>query len=140
MTTEEKIEVMQAYVDGKKIEINKYLDNHKHWIDIKEPTWNWGINNYRVKPEEPKKKCVPLTYEDLLDRVKNGETMWISCEDFRFVKLIIFFDYSTIRWASGCDVKEFVYDELMGYNFIDGTPCWKEVEERREINKRESET
>ena len=55
-TLEEKIEVMQAYKDGKQIEI--YSNKLQRWVDWtidSEPDFNWELYNYRIK-EEPKKK------------------------------------------------------------------------------------
>ena len=41
------IAVMQAYADGKKIEIS---DGHC-WKEVEGPSWNWGTFDYRIKPE-----------------------------------------------------------------------------------------
>lgn len=48
MSTEEKIEIMQAYLDGKTIQV----ENEDGWVDIKdhEPLWTWQTNRYRIKP------------------------------------------------------------------------------------------
>ena len=48
--TEEMIKVMQAYVDGKKIESRKF--NSSNWCEIEDgcPSWSWGTYDYRVKP------------------------------------------------------------------------------------------
>lgn len=49
-TTAQKIEVMQAYVDGKKIQGHVAGE----WCDFEgEPNWQWFSNDYRVKPLEP---------------------------------------------------------------------------------------
>jgi len=48
MTTKEQIEVMQAYLDGKEIEVyNPYTSK---WDQIEDPLWNWSTNRYRIKP------------------------------------------------------------------------------------------
>ena len=47
MTTEEKIEVMQAYADGKQIEVLHEND----WCRVINPSWDWKSYDYRVKPE-----------------------------------------------------------------------------------------
>lgn len=54
MNTKHKIEVMQAFLDGKTIQMtDKSLDI---WEDfLAEPYWNWEANDYRIKPAEPKK-------------------------------------------------------------------------------------
>lgn len=51
MTTKEMISVMQAYNSGKQIQIgNADLDS---WMDTKfDVEWNWGHNDYRVKPNK----------------------------------------------------------------------------------------
>ncbi len=51
-TTQEMIEVMQAYVDGKQIGI-LYSDN---WEDNSAPLWNWWHNDYQIKPKAKVKK------------------------------------------------------------------------------------
>lgn len=47
-TTEEKIKVMQAYTEGKEIEIESVEGG---WYVVPEPSWNWRTFDYRVKPE-----------------------------------------------------------------------------------------
>lgn len=52
MNTQEKIAIMQAYLDGKQIQV-KY-DESYDWDDMRidiEPDWDWECCNYRVKPE-----------------------------------------------------------------------------------------
>ena len=58
MTTKEKIEVMQAYVDGKQIQIRAAGNNKRDWEDFNfgEPCWDWYETEYRIKPEEEKPK------------------------------------------------------------------------------------
>jgi len=48
MTTEEMIEVMQAYVRGEAIEVSD--KGASNWSEIKYPLWDWNIFEYRVKP------------------------------------------------------------------------------------------
>ena len=70
MTTKEKMEVMQAYLDGKTIQI-KYM-NRNDWDgaiefnlnDKSEPDWNWVGFSYRVKPEW-KPKVIPASLTEL---------------------------------------------------------------------------
>lgn len=50
--TEEKIKVMQAYLDNKQIEFDSgSRDVWVDWLSIEEPNWNWEDNEYRIKPE-----------------------------------------------------------------------------------------
>jgi hypothetical protein len=51
--TKEAIKVMQAFVDGKKIEITNNSTEPNTWTDFYDdsPTWNWYVFSYRIKPE-----------------------------------------------------------------------------------------
>jgi len=46
MKTKEKIEIMQAYANGEKIEFKDPLTG---WRKVKNPMWNWAKYEYRVK-------------------------------------------------------------------------------------------
>jgi hypothetical protein len=49
--TKKAIEVMQAFVDGKTIQIK----TAGRWFDtIMNPLWDWYETDYRIKPTEPK--------------------------------------------------------------------------------------
>lgn len=82
---------------------------------------------------EPAKRKVPLTYEDLFDRVKAGKTMWItnrfSGGRFQYSKHIIGFGTKFVVIADCMNanprVSRFAIEELMIYTFVDGDPCWK---------------
>lgn len=56
-TTKEKIAVMQAFVDGKPIEIcevgGNWISLHPDWKG-QEVCWNWEEYDYRVAPPKPK--------------------------------------------------------------------------------------
>ena len=56
MTTQEMIEVMQAYDRGEEIEMGHTDDDEGEWASVEVPIWNWGVFDYRVKPKEPKFK------------------------------------------------------------------------------------
>jgi len=47
-STEDKIKVMQAFADGKKIEVRPVKIDR--WEDTCKPLWNWSIFDYRIKP------------------------------------------------------------------------------------------
>ena len=49
MTTEEKINVMQAHIDGKTIEMKK----HEDWVEVTTPeiVWDWRHHDYRIKKD-----------------------------------------------------------------------------------------
>ena len=58
--TKTMIEVMQAYVDGKTIQV--YDEEESTWIDSIGPAWNWTFGSYRVKPEPL--ECWVTVYND----------------------------------------------------------------------------
>lgn len=45
----EKIKIMQAFVDGKKIEF--LIKGQWEWNNASSPSWDWDHCEYRVKPE-----------------------------------------------------------------------------------------
>ena len=50
--TKAAIEVMQAYVDGKTVEVSN--SNVNNWMEVAgtiSPVWNWDEFRYRIKPE-----------------------------------------------------------------------------------------
>ena len=75
MTTKEKIEVMQAYVDGKQIQIRAAGNNKRDWEDFNfgEPCWDWYETEYRIKPEE---KPVRMTNRQLAEWLARGFGSW----------------------------------------------------------------
>ncbi len=52
MNTKEKIKVMQAWVDGKIIEIlyERSPVETDIWAPVDAPNWDWVNNTYRIKP------------------------------------------------------------------------------------------
>lgn len=122
MTTKEKIVVMQAYEDGKKIQWlikGEYEDNWKDISPSREPIWNWPECDYRIKPEP---KYVPY---DSVSEVKKHK--WVLHKGNKVLYRIIAIDSkdSTVQLAIGWfNLKElFEY-----YTYEDGTPCGKLVE------------
>ena len=57
MNTKEKIEIMQAYLDGKTIQ---YTDkSYENWEDLhNEPLWNFKECYFRIKPKQKVKKTI----------------------------------------------------------------------------------
>ena len=48
MDTKSKIQIMQAWIDGKTIQRN----HGDWWLDMSdEPSWDWYLYTYRIKPE-----------------------------------------------------------------------------------------
>lgn len=80
---------------------------------------------------DPEKKKVPLTIDDMVERIKSGKTMWLI-NDRGIVFNIIDFDFDNVYYIYGGS-KEIIpdsYEEVMkGTTFVNGDPTWKEVEE-----------
>ena len=79
-TTQEKIAVMQAHVDGKPIQV---CSNACDWMEASIPHWNWRDFNYRVAPE---------ILKIYIYRRKNGDTVigknLVRTLDLQLVKTI----------------------------------------------------
>lgn len=52
-----KIAVMQAAAEGKRIEFSHPVHNNE-WRIITEPSWQWGVANYRVHPDDLNPKAL----------------------------------------------------------------------------------
>ena len=68
MTTQEQIAIMQAFVDGKQIEVR--TTSNRPWEKTRSPNWNWLCCEYRIKPSP---KWVPRTINDL----PKGGPLWV---------------------------------------------------------------
>ncbi len=74
MTTKEKIAVMQAWLNGKSIQV-KSIASDEVWYDVEnEPSWDWLTREYRIKPE---KTSIPATEEEL----RQVKTKWYKTKD-----------------------------------------------------------
>lgn len=128
MTTEEKIEVMKAYAEGKKIQVrDKTLKVWIDWGTCGEPEWDWGINDYRIKPED---KYRP--YKDTDEMISDWKErfvakdwpshsmplIWLMCGETRsFVT-----DYlpdSVYAFSTSLTMQD-IYED---YTYLDGSPC-----------------
>jgi hypothetical protein len=117
MTTKDIIKVMQAYVDGKTIQIRLSVSDDK-WEDSKaiEPNWNWYQYDYRIKPEP---KYRPLKPEELIElkdkwlKAKNNSTVSLITDLVEFSGVVIKGTYRSLN-------------ELFNYwTYEDGTPVGK---------------
>ena len=63
MNTKEKIEIMQAWLDGKPIQC---CSDGSRWETLtEEPLWDFMSNEYRIKPKQKVKKVIKyLCFED----------------------------------------------------------------------------
>lgn len=138
-TTKEKIEVMQAYADGKHIQFyNK--TRRDDWITTSDPVWDWVNYDYRIEPEPKKPTYRPYEsvaemlcdYKRRVCKINNQpkNTMpliWLKCSETGAERLATGFDREGNNVFVGywCDMSELYTD----YQYLDGTPVGKLVEE-----------
>nr|DAP00316.1 MAG TPA: hypothetical protein [Caudoviricetes sp.] len=74
MTTKEKIEVMQAYERGEKIE-RRSANCEEKWTFVIFPIWNWDKFEYRIRPKE--KRSPKFKIGDVLVHLeKEGQPLY----------------------------------------------------------------
>ena len=130
-TTKEKIEVMQAYDRGEKIE---FMDCRREWKDVYEPIWDWVHCDYRVKP---KNSYVPFhTPEEFLTEYRKHGDGLISIDDNGALKAHDIsispdgsvYEHGENQWTSTCEYIGDLKDLFEDFKMADGTPCGKEIE------------
>lgn len=128
-TLDEMIAVMQAARDGKLIERRSWNANSlTGWYPAAEPTWDWGLWDYRVKPE-PRK--VPLGPEDvppgsLIRWSDSHEMSWCSVLRVDVPGKRIY-----IGGRSEYDTPESLFVDAASISRDGGQtwqPCWKEAQ------------
>lgn len=60
MTTKEIIAVLQAFDEGKDIEVQLTPVDGKYWTATKTPSWNFSDNKYRIKPKPTREEITAL--------------------------------------------------------------------------------
>ena len=73
-TTREKIEVMEAYERGEKIDVYSFNDGALMTLDNSIPSWNWEGYDYRIKPKPEVKRW--------LWAIRDTEGRWRPSEVF----------------------------------------------------------
>jgi len=120
-------ELKEAFKDGKTIE---FLCD-KHWVEIERKygaSWQYGIANYRIKPEP---KLVPFTFEDN----KLFRDRWIKKKGKQSLKRIMTTFYNSViifdlDQYSEMETLQITYEKLLlNYEFEDKTPCGKYINE-----------
>lgn len=123
MDIKEKIAVMQAFADGKKIEICLInADPIKKWFVCYDPTWNWDSFDYRIKPEP---KLRPYTFDELQDEMAKGKFAVKLKGQKRILTILqVLDDVKEIYKIKLSDWMESSYELLMEhYQWLDGSPC-----------------
>ncbi len=119
----ELAKLLTAFADGKQLEY--YFHPENEWGDIEDmESIILGINacyKIRIKPE---RKRIPLTQQDLIDRELSGKTVSLFYDDT--VLHILKYNSQYVVLINGFN---FDYEYLKNnYEFLDGTPCYKEVD------------
>lgn len=116
----ELAKLLTAFADGKQLEY--YFHPENEWRDIEDTeSIILGINacyKIRVKPET---KRVPLTMQDMIDRELSGKTMRLNV-----MELILAWNHNFVTTAGNTYCYNYLLDNE--FTFLDGTPCYKEVE------------
>lgn len=112
--TKKRIEVMQAYVEGKTIQA--YNNTTGEWVDKIDPNWIHDMVKYRVKPEP---KLRPYTFEELKEAIKKHGGYVVDEEGFVYV--IVFANDSSVRYYENSyeDFSDFMRNKWLD----DNSPC-----------------
>jgi hypothetical protein len=132
-----RIEVEQAFLDGKKIQVQD--DSNKTWYDTENPSFSWFLMSYRIKPES---KTVPYSFEELCEAIKihgngllinNNEVIFIAdfCKNTAYSGGIEITFSKDITDREGYTYKVVSVYALCNkkFKFIDGTLVGKVIEE-----------
>ena len=117
MTREEikdAAKVMEAYANGKKIQ---FLDEYNKWIDVANPSFNWSIYIYRIKPE-PKYRPFKNQEECWNEMHKHLDFGWLREKESGYL-------FNTIAVFDSIKIKENDYNYSLvfeRFEFLDGTP------------------
>lgn len=127
--TQEMIKVMQAYVDGKRIEAIKIGDHrvaNEHWSDVTDSvSWSWQSLDYRVKKTPG---LIPYHHREEFrrDYEKHGRALVYKTEPDIYISPLTIsdkgVDFYNIKTHNVCHID--YYPELLEfYQWADGTPC-----------------
>lgn len=128
MTTEEMIEVMKAYTEGKHIEFRATKNDHWHEAV---PRWDWNNYEYRVKPE--KKEPTYRPYKDVNEMLEDINKrrvaiqhlvlggFWLNHKNRGLMMPINGIDKSDNKILLGDNWYRF-NEALLNYTYLDGTP------------------
>ena len=115
----ELAELLNAFADGKQLQ---YQMSIGYWVDYTNDTTTEIIctTKYpiRIKPET---KRIALTMQDMIDRELSGKTMRLNV-----MELILAWNHNFVTTAGNTYGYNYLLDNE--FTFLDGTPCYKEVE------------
>ena len=79
MTLQEMINVIQAYKDGKQIESK--IKAYDLWVPVDIPSWNFAVQDYRIKPKQTKELYKYLLYSNTKDPYYESPRFYESLDD-----------------------------------------------------------
>lgn len=79
MTTEEKMEVMKAYIEGKPVQCKAVKYDICIWMDDTNPSWDWNNYVYRVKPEHKETTYRPYKNMEEMFEHLDGRLLDTNC-------------------------------------------------------------
>ena len=127
--TKERIKVMQAFVDGKDVEV---LNTDK-WELVSNPSWS-PATKYRIKPEsayrpfESAQECIEeMRKHEPFGWVKSKPDVGDYCSSIIDIRYVSAFNFIKLRgsWLNTNIVFE-------NYTFLDGSPFGVKVEDKEE--------
>ena len=119
---QDRINLMQAYVNGKQIQFFSILENK--WVDTIDPSWS-QFNRYRIKPE-PNYRPFKNAEECWQEMQKHRPFGWIKDKNDGHYSMV-----TTVDAAAGEDKKHIeisggniwtLSETMCDYTFADGTP------------------
>lgn len=125
---QERIDLMQAYVDGKQIQYFNRLEGK--WEDTTDPRWSQG-SSYRVKPE-PNYRPFKNTEECWQEMQKHRPFGWIKDKEDGHYSMVTMVDafYDDKNYIKISGDHNWSFAETMNvYTFADGTPFGINIEE-----------
>ena len=114
--------LLTAFADGKQLE---YQTELLEWFGTTSLMYiaDSVIDNKRQIRIKPETKRVPLTMQDLIDRELSDKTISVIYNGM--VSHILRYSDSKIYFSEK-EIRDYEY--LTDFTFLDGTPCYKEVE------------
>ena len=126
---QDRINLMQAYVNGKQIQFFSILENK--WVDIIDPSWSQFIR-YRIKPE-PNYRPFKNAEECWQEMQKHQPFGWIKDKNDGHYSMV-----TTVDAAAGEGKKHIgisggniwtLSETMCDYTFADGEPFGINIEE-----------
>ncbi|RAZ58736.1 hypothetical protein [Campylobacter hyointestinalis] len=119
--TKEMIAVLEAYINGEKIEFSRVYDDDWHHISI--PSWNWDRYKYRIKHKEENIKAKfkqgdEIVHKELCNGVPLNED-----NDFLIIEDINLSENKYKVYNKGIGAFEFFDIEWIDENYVNTDDC-----------------